>query len=61
FTCFTTPSDTSETCPDGQNICYEKRWNSHQGVEIKGCVASCPEFESRFRYLLCCRIDNCNK
>nr|P25676.1 RecName: Full=Weak toxin CM-1c [Hemachatus haemachatus] len=61
FTCFTTPSDTSETCPIGNNICYEKRWSGH-GMQIeKGCVASCPSFESHYKFLLCCRIENCNQ
>nr|Q9W729.1 RecName: Full=Kappa-6-bungarotoxin; Short=K-6 bungarotoxin; Flags: Precursor [Bungarus multicinctus]CAB46659.1 k-6 bungarotoxin [Bungarus multicinctus] len=64
-TCHISTSSTPQTCPKGQDICFRKtqcdKFCSIRGAVIEqGCVATCPEFRSNYRSLLCCRTDNCN-
>nr|CAA72434.1 kappa3-bungarotoxin [Bungarus multicinctus] len=64
-TCLISPSSTPQTCPNGQDICFRKAQcdnfcHSRGPVIEQGCVATCPQFRSNYRSLLCCRTDNCN-
>nr|P15816.1 RecName: Full=Kappa-2-bungarotoxin; AltName: Full=Kappa-neurotoxin CB1; Flags: Precursor [Bungarus multicinctus]CAA35774.1 unnamed protein product [Bungarus multicinctus] len=64
-TCLKTPSSTPQTCPQGQDICFLKvsceQFCPIRGPVIEqGCAATCPEFRSNDRSLLCCTTDNCN-
>nr|C0HJR1.1 RecName: Full=Micrurotoxin 1; Short=MmTX1 [Micrurus mipartitus] len=64
LTCKTCPFTTcpnSESCPGGQSICYQRKWEEHRGERIeRRCVANCPAFGSHDTSLLCCTRDNCN-
>ncbi|ETE56610.1 hypothetical protein L345_17679, partial [Ophiophagus hannah] len=54
----------SETCPDGQNLCYLKSWCDifcgSRGERLEfGCAATCPEVKPGVN-IECCSTDNCN-
>ncbi|KAG8134147.1 three finger toxin protein, partial [Naja naja] len=53
--------ETIEICPDSQYFCYKSSWIDGEMEIEKGCVASCPEFRSSYKSLLCCRKDKCNQ
>nr|A8N285.1 RecName: Full=Long neurotoxin LNTX-2 homolog; Flags: Precursor [Ophiophagus hannah]ABK41954.1 long chain neurotoxin 2-like protein [Ophiophagus hannah] len=62
--CYVTPDATSQTCPDGENICYTKSWCdvfcSSRGKRIDlGCAATCPKVKPGVD-IKCCSTDNCN-
>nr|QSI83984.1 three-finger toxin [Calliophis bivirgatus] len=51
---------TAQTCPDGQNFCYRKRWLSYGKRKVeRGCAATCPRLQ-RGVNIHCCATDNCN-
>uniref|UniRef100_A0A194ARB6 Three-finger toxin 6 n=1 Tax=Micrurus tener TaxID=1114301 RepID=A0A194ARB6_9SAUR len=54
--------ETTETCPEGQNICIKK---FPKGIPflpwiIRGCAATCPK-RDRHTYIECCAADKCNR
>nr|Q53B57.1 RecName: Full=Long neurotoxin OH-56; Flags: Precursor [Ophiophagus hannah]AAT97251.1 long chain neurotoxin precursor [Ophiophagus hannah] len=62
--CYVTPDVTSQTCPDGQNICYTETWCDawcgSRGKRVNlGCAATCPKVNPGVD-IICCSTDNCN-
>nr|P0C555.1 RecName: Full=Neurotoxin 3FTx-RI; Flags: Precursor [Bungarus fasciatus] len=50
---------TTETCPNGEDTCYNKTWNTHRGSRTdRGC--GCPKVKPGIN-LRCCKTDKCNQ
>nr|Q69CJ8.1 RecName: Full=Weak toxin DE-1 homolog 1; Short=WTX DE-1 homolog 1; Flags: Precursor [Ophiophagus hannah]AAR10442.1 weak toxin DE-1-like protein [Ophiophagus hannah]5XWE_A Chain A, Weak toxin DE-1 homolog 1 [Ophiophagus hannah]5XWE_B Chain B, Weak toxin DE-1 homolog 1 [Ophiophagus hannah] len=51
--------ETTTTCPEGEDACYNLFWSDHSEIKIEmGC--GCPKTEP-YTNLYCCKIDSCNK
>nr|P0DQQ3.1 RecName: Full=Muscarinic toxin-like protein Tx-NM3-2 [Naja melanoleuca]P82462.1 RecName: Full=Muscarinic toxin-like protein 1; Short=MTLP-1 [Naja kaouthia] len=54
-------SETTETCPDGQNVCFNQAHLIYPGKykRTRGCAATCPKLQNR-DVIFCCSTDKCN-
>nr|Q2VBN1.1 RecName: Full=Muscarinic toxin MTX6; Flags: Precursor [Ophiophagus hannah]ABB83638.1 muscarinic toxin precursor [Ophiophagus hannah] len=64
LTCLTHESlffETTETCSDGQNLCYAKWFAVFPGARRPdgGCAATCPD-KVPLEIVNCCTTDKCN-